>query len=77
MTPSPHADKGSLTLPTTPPSPARFIKGLGEEFNRVTWPTPTQLLGQTLVVMLVVGLMTLFIWGVDSLWRWGIAAITP
>jgi preprotein translocase subunit SecE len=50
---------------------------LGEEWQKVTWPTPTQLLGQTLVVMLVVGLMTLFIWGVDSLWRWGITAITP
>jgi preprotein translocase SecE subunit len=54
-----------------------FLLGVKEEWHKITWPTQLQLLGQLLVVLVVVTVMTAFVWGLDTLFKWVIGLITP
>jgi preprotein translocase subunit SecE len=54
-----------------------FWAGLKTEFKKIIWPSPMQIVGQTIVVVIVVTLMTLLLWGLDTFWRFGIGLITP
>jgi preprotein translocase subunit SecE len=54
-----------------------FWAGLKSEFKKIIWPTPMQIVGQTIVVVVVVTLMTLLLWGLDNTWRFAIGLITP
>lgn len=56
--------------PQQPPQPAPsgpvgFFQEVAQEWKKITWPAPMQVVGQTLVVLLVLVVMTLFIWALD------------
>ncbi|MCX5920841.1 MAG: preprotein translocase subunit SecE [Candidatus Melainabacteria bacterium] len=54
-----------------------WFKGIGLEWGKITWPTRMQLFTYVIVVLLMTGVMTLFIWLIDTAFRWGIHLITP
>ena len=43
-----------------------FVKGTGQELNKVTWPTKKELASKTGVVLGVVVVSTVFVWLVDT-----------
>jgi preprotein translocase SecE subunit len=57
--------------------PSGFVSGLQYEWNKISWPTPLQLVAQTVVVVLMTSAMTLLIWGLDWFWRMLIQWIVP
>ncbi|TMC11748.1 MAG: preprotein translocase subunit SecE [Chloroflexi bacterium] len=44
----------------------RFLRDTIDELRKVVWPTPQELYRYTLVVVVTVGVIALFIFGVDS-----------
>jgi len=60
-----------------PARAADFWTGLKSEFKKIIWPTPMQIIGQTVVVVVVVTAMTLLLWALDSGWRLVIGLISP
>jgi len=44
-----------------------FFKGARQEIKKVVWPTRQETMQTTLVVVLVVAVMSLLLWGLDSL----------
>ncbi len=44
-----------------------FLKGVRGEVARVSWPTRNEVIAFTGLVLLVVVLLTLYIWGVDTI----------
>ncbi|PTQ90123.1 preprotein translocase subunit SecE [Agitococcus lubricus] len=55
-----------------------FLKLLKEaqvEARRVVWPTKDETMQTTLIVFVVVLVMSLVLWGVDSLFGWMISAV--
>jgi preprotein translocase subunit SecE len=53
-----HADQA--------PGVIRFLRDTIDELRKVVWPTPQELYRYTLVVVVTVGVIALFIFGVDS-----------
>ncbi|TBR40853.1 preprotein translocase subunit SecE [Marinomonas agarivorans] len=47
-----------------------LAKAAKAEIRRVVWPTRQETVQTTLIVLVVVLLMSLFLWGVDSLLGW-------
>jgi len=54
-----------------------WVKGMGLEWSKITWPTKMQLVTNVIVVLLMTTAMTLFLWLIDTFFRWGIHLITP
>jgi preprotein translocase SecE subunit len=54
-----------------------WFKGIALEWGKITWPTKVQLFTNTLVVLLMTGAMTVFVWLIDTSFRWGIHLIAP
>lgn len=50
-----------------------FFKEMKSELKKVVWPTPKQLLNNTLVVLVVVVLSAVFIGLVDSLFKFAVS----
>ena len=48
------------------PGVIRFLRDTIDELRKVVWPTPQELYRYTLVVVVTVGVIALFIFGVDS-----------
>ena len=48
---------------------AKFLNELKSEISKVVWPTPKQVLNNTLVVIVVVLLSAVFIGAVDALFK--------
>ncbi len=68
---------GTVTDIQIPATTVNWFNGLQQEWGKITWPTQLQLLTNVIVVLLMTGLMTLFVWLCDTLFRWGIHLITP
>lgn len=49
---------------------AELVRGAYSEVFRVTWPTRQETLQTTLIVVLVVFVVGLMLWGIDSLISW-------
>lgn len=47
----------------------KFLKELKSELSKVVWPTPKQVLNNTIVVIIVVVLSAVFIGAVDALFK--------
>ncbi len=45
--------------------PVNFLKEVRVELGKVSWSTPQELMGSTIVVITTTAIMTLFIWIVD------------
>jgi preprotein translocase SecE subunit len=72
------AKKGNASFPSsTEEQGLGWVKGIGLEWAKITWPTRMQLMTNVIVVLLMTSAMTLFVWLVDSFFRWGIHLITP
>ncbi|MGD9696071.1 MAG: preprotein translocase subunit SecE [Thermoleophilia bacterium] len=45
---------------------SRFITEVVAELRKVSWPTRTQLMQSTAVVLVVVAIVSLYLWALDS-----------
>lgn len=52
-----------------------LIQGSRTEIRKVVWPTHQETLQTTAIVLVVVMIMALLLWGLDSLLSWGVAQI--
>ncbi len=43
-----------------------YLKGVRGEVSRVSWPTRTEVISLTALILLLVMVLTLYIWGVDG-----------
>jgi preprotein translocase subunit SecE len=49
-------------------SPAQFFSEVRGELRRVAWPTRTEVINSTIIVLIAVIVMTSLIFGADYLW---------
>jgi len=43
-----------------------FLKGVRGEVARVTWPSRTEVISLTGLILILVTILTIYIWGVDT-----------
>jgi len=53
-----------------------FMQDARTELRKVVWPTRTEAIQTTLIVLLVVLLVAVFLWLLDMLLQWGFGVIT-
>ncbi len=53
----------------------RYFRELKSELNKVVWPTPQQVLKNTLIVLACVIVVGVFIWLFDTVAQFGINAL--
>lgn len=53
-----------------------LVKGIRSEFGKIAWPTPQQITGNTIVVLVMVAIVSLGMWGIDNIFRAVIWLIT-
>jgi len=44
-----------------------YLKGVRAEVARVSWPTRSELISLTVLIVVLMVIMTIYIWGVDGL----------
>ncbi len=44
-----------------------YLKGVRAEIARVTWPTRNEVISLTALILLLVVIITVYIWGVDGI----------
>ena len=44
-----------------------YLKGVRNEVHRVSWPTQQEIISYTVLVLILVFVLTLYIWGVDRI----------
>jgi len=44
-----------------------FLKGVRGEVSRVSWPTRSEVISMTGLIVLFVIILTIYIWGVDTI----------
>ncbi len=44
-----------------------YLKGVRAEVARVTWPTRDEIISLTALILLLVVIVTIYIWGVDGI----------
>ena len=54
-----------------------YLKGVRSEWSKISWPTTQQIIGQIIVVLAVVAIMTLILFVMDNVFHFVITAITP
>ena len=54
-----------------------YLQGVRSEWGKITWPTQQQIIGQTIVVLVVVAITTLFLFVLDYSLHFIISTITP
>ncbi len=54
-----------------------YLKGVRAEWTKISWPTTQQIIGQTIVVLAVVSVMTLILLVMDYSFHFIVNAITP
>jgi preprotein translocase subunit SecE len=52
-----------------------FMKDSRLEVRKMVWPTRAETLQTTLMVMVIVVILSIFLWGVDSLLGWGVKSL--
>jgi preprotein translocase subunit SecE len=63
-----HTQKGSQGL--------AFAKDSRQELRKVVWPTRQETTQMTLIIIVVVGIVSLLLWAVDSGLLWAVGKIT-
>ena len=53
-----------------------FAQDARTELRRVVWPTRTEAIQTTLIVLVIVFLVGIFLWLLDMLLRWGFGLVT-
>ncbi|WP_373532076.1 preprotein translocase subunit SecE [Vampirovibrio sp.] len=54
-----------------------YLKGVRTEWTKISWPTTQQIIGQIIVVLAVVSIMTLILFVMDFTFHFIVNAITP
>ena len=54
----------------------RFAQAARIELRKVVWPTRKETIQSTITVVVVVVVMALFLWGIDSILLWGVKFFT-
>ena len=54
---------------------AKYFRELRSELKKVVWPTPKQVLKNTLIVLACVLIVGAFIWVFDIVSNWGITSL--
>ncbi|HHK66868.1 preprotein translocase subunit SecE [Candidatus Acetothermia bacterium] len=44
-----------------------YLKGVRAEIARVSWPTRSELISLTVLIVILMVIMTVYIWGVDGI----------
>lgn len=52
-----------------------FMKDSRLEVRKMVWPTRAETIQTTLMVMVIVVILSIFLWGVDSLLGWGVKVL--
>jgi preprotein translocase subunit SecE len=52
-----------------------FMKDARLEVRKMVWPTRAETMQTTLMVMVIVLILSIFLWGVDSLLGWGVKSM--
>jgi len=45
----------------------KYFKGVAAEVSRVSWPTRNEIISLTALILLLVVILTVYIWGVDGI----------
>jgi preprotein translocase subunit SecE len=53
-----------------------YVKATNVEVRKVVWPTRQETLQTTLIVIIMVILVALMLWGIDSVLGWAVRALT-
>lgn len=53
-----------------------YAKESRQELRKVVWPTRQETTQMTLIIMVVVGIVSLILWAIDSSLLWAVAKIT-
>jgi preprotein translocase subunit SecE len=53
-----------------------YVKATNVEVRKVVWPTRQETLQTTLIVIIMVILVALMLWGIDSILGWAVRALT-
>lgn len=56
-------------------NPAKFLREVRQEMNKVTWPTRRETVASTLMVLVLSAICAIFFMLVDSLLGWGVSQI--
>jgi len=54
---------------------AKWFRELRSELKKVVWPTPKQIINNTLIVLLVVVVSAVVVWGFDELAAMGVSLL--
>jgi preprotein translocase subunit SecE len=54
----------------------RYVKATNIEVRKVVWPTRQETVQTTLIVIIMVILVALMLWGIDSILGWAVRALT-
>ena len=46
---------------------ADYLRGVRQEVTRVSWPTRNEVISLTALILILVVIVTLYIWGVDGI----------
>lgn len=44
-----------------------YLKGVRSELDRVSWPTRNEIISFTVLILVLVVILTTYIWGVDTI----------
>ena len=44
-----------------------YLKGVRSEVDRVSWPTRSEVISFTVLILVLVVVLTIYIWGVDTI----------
>ena len=55
---------------------ATYFKGVRTEWGKITWPERQQVVVETIFVVAIVFVFTIFIYGVDKIFEWLLGFIT-
>ena len=53
-----------------------FLKGSQTEMRKVTWPTRSEAMQMTMIVMVVLVILSLVLWAVDGMFLWLVGLLT-
>lgn len=71
------AAKGSAAQPSEKPfNLLEYLKGVKQEWHKISWPTRPQIIAETGVVLVVVTIFSLFVYLVDKTFQFIIQIIT-
>jgi len=65
---APERRTGQAATGTERTSPAQFLSEVRGELRRVAWPTRSEVINSTIIVLIAVVFMTSLIFGADYLW---------